>query len=100
VNYEHSSIISSVIGFFIRSDFKPPFSAILSENFFYFCGLTGVNRIVDSSYEFSVVDSNSLLFLFKYAPEVAKELHIGQELSFETANMSHRETWMVSKFRI
>ncbi|KAG5222415.1 endoplasmic reticulum metallopeptidase [Salix suchowensis] len=55
---------------------------------------TDVNRIVDSSYEFSVVDSNSLLFLFKYAPEVAKELHIGQELSFETANMSHRETWM------
>ncbi|KAG6766299.1 hypothetical protein POTOM_030373 [Populus tomentosa] len=55
---------------------------------------TGVDRIVDSSYEFSVVDSNSLLFLFKYAPEVAKELHIGQELSFETANMSHRETWM------
>jgi hypothetical protein len=40
------------------------------------------------------------LFLFKYAPEVAKELHIGQELSFETANMSHRETWMVRKFRI
>lgn len=88
------------MGFFICSDFKPPFSAILSENFFYFCGLTDVDRIVDSSYEFSVVDSNSLLFLFKYAPEVAKELHIGQELSFETANMSHRETWMVSKFCI
>ncbi|CAK7326560.1 unnamed protein product [Dovyalis caffra] len=72
------------------------FSAILSEYFLDLCGLTDANRIEDSSYEFSVLDSNSLLFLFKYAPEVAKGLHIGQELSFETANMSHRETWLAS----
>ncbi|XVF02740.1 hypothetical protein REPUB_Repub04eG0200100 [Reevesia pubescens] len=52
------------------------------------------NQVVDSSYDFSVVDSNSLLFLFKYAPEVAKELHVGPEFSFETANMSNQRTFM------
>ncbi|PSS26958.1 Endoplasmic reticulum metallopeptidase [Actinidia chinensis var. chinensis] len=51
-------------------------------------------RILDSSYEFSVVDSNSLFFVFKHAPEVAKELQIGSELSFRTANLSHQENWM------
>lgn len=59
------------------------------------------NRVVDSSYDLSVVDSNSLLFLFKHAPEVAKELQLSPEFSFEskTAKLSHRETWMVcSKF--
>ncbi|KAK4597650.1 hypothetical protein RGQ29_015254 [Quercus rubra] len=54
------------------------------------------NRVVDSTYDFSVVDSNSLLFVFKYVPEVAKELHIGSELSFETAMSSHRESWMAT----
>lgn len=57
--------------------------------------MTDANQVVESSYDFSVVDSNSLLFLFKHAPEVAKELHISSELSFETAKLSHRETWMV-----
>ncbi|KAI7996826.1 Endoplasmic reticulum metallopeptidase 1 [Camellia lanceoleosa] len=55
---------------------------------------TDASHIVDTNYEFSVVDSNSLLFVFKHAPEVAKELHIGSELSFETANFSHQENWM------
>ncbi|KAJ8759086.1 hypothetical protein K2173_003324 [Erythroxylum novogranatense] len=54
----------------------------------------GANEIVESSYDFSVVDSNSLLFLFKHAPEVAKELHISSEFSFETANVSLRQDWM------
>ncbi|XWS34580.1 hypothetical protein CRYUN_Cryun21dG0050400 [Craigia yunnanensis] len=52
------------------------------------------NQVVDSSYDFSVADSNSLLFLFKYAPEVAKELHIGPEFSFETAKLSNQRTFM------
>lgn len=60
--------------------------------------MTDANQVVESSYDFSVVDSNSLLFLFKHAPEVAKELHISSELSFETAKLSHRETWMVWNF--
>ncbi|GFS33846.1 Zn-dependent exopeptidases superfamily protein [Actinidia rufa] len=51
-------------------------------------------HIMDSSYEFSVVDSNSLFFVFKHAPEVAKELQIGSELSFRTANLSRQENWM------
>lgn len=59
------------------------------------------NQVVDSSYDFAVVDSNSLLFLFKYAPEVAKELQISSGFSFETAKFTNRETWMVcnSKFQ-
>ncbi|XP_012085666.1 endoplasmic reticulum metallopeptidase 1 isoform X2 [Jatropha curcas] len=52
------------------------------------------NRVVNSSYDFSVVDSNSLLFLFKHVPEVAKALHVGPDFSFQTANISHRNTWM------
>lgn len=52
------------------------------------------NRVVDSTYDFSVVDSNSLPFVFKYAPEVANELQISSEFSFETATLSHRESWM------
>ncbi|KAF5746446.1 endoplasmic reticulum metallopeptidase 1 isoform X1 [Tripterygium wilfordii] len=55
---------------------------------------TDANRVVDSSYEFAVVDSNSLSFVFKYAPEAAKEIHINSEFSFETANMSQRANWM------
>ncbi|WCJ38750.1 Zn-dependent exopeptidases superfamily protein [Euphorbia peplus] len=52
------------------------------------------NRIADCSYDFSVVDSNSLPFLFKHAPDVAKELQIGSDFSYKNANLSHRETWM------
>ncbi|XP_021899641.1 endoplasmic reticulum metallopeptidase 1, partial [Carica papaya] len=54
----------------------------------------GANQIIDSSYEFAVVDSNSLLFLSKYAPEMAKELHISSGISFQTANISQRESWL------
>ncbi|XP_047323769.1 endoplasmic reticulum metallopeptidase 1 [Impatiens glandulifera] len=52
------------------------------------------SRIVDSSYEFAVVDSNSLLFVLKHAPLVAKELDISQNLSFESAHFSYQENWM------
>lgn len=51
---------------------------------------------MDSSFDFSVLDSNNLLFLFKHAPEVAKELHIGSDLFFDSFNQSHRESWMVN----
>jgi hypothetical protein len=53
---------------------------------------------VDSTYDLTVVDSNSLPFVFKYAPEVANKLQISSELSFETATLSHRETWMVCDY--
>ncbi|KAL6505422.1 hypothetical protein OROHE_022801 [Orobanche hederae] len=51
------------------------------------------NQVVDASYDFAVVDSNSLMFVFKHAPEVVKELHGKRELSFATVNQSHLETW-------
>ncbi|CAK9176038.1 unnamed protein product [Ilex paraguariensis] len=51
-------------------------------------------QVVGSSYDLSVVDSNSLLFLFKHAPEVSKELHIGSELLFDTISQSRQESWV------
>lgn len=50
---------------------------------------------MDSSYDFAVVDSNSLQFVFKHAPEVARELRITSELSFHSTNLSVQETWLV-----
>ncbi|OMO88172.1 Peptidase M28 [Corchorus olitorius] len=85
----------SVIALALSSQFFPysrdaPKRVVFQHTFL----TTDGNQIVDSSYDFSVVDSNSLLFLFKYAPEVAKELHIGPEFSFDTANMSNQQTFM------
>ncbi|KAI5679363.1 hypothetical protein M9H77_10313 [Catharanthus roseus] len=54
----------------------------------------GAGHIVDSSYDFSVLDSNSLSFVFKHAPEVARELHINSELPFHTAYLSLHGTWL------
>lgn len=51
-------------------------------------------KIDDTSYDISVLDSNAIPFLFKHAPEVAKELHVDSDFSFETATQSHREAWM------
>ncbi|KAI3919594.1 hypothetical protein MKX01_018417 [Papaver californicum] len=56
---------------------------------------TDGRSVADSSYDFSVVDSNSLHFLFKYAPEVAEELQISSELSLEKFQESAQSTWMV-----
>ncbi|KAK1403197.1 Endoplasmic reticulum metallopeptidase 1 [Heracleum sosnowskyi] len=55
---------------------------------------TDVGRIVDSAFDISVLDSNSLIFLFKHAPEIASELEIGPDFSLETADLSRRERWM------
>ncbi|KAK7359388.1 hypothetical protein VNO77_01346 [Canavalia gladiata] len=54
----------------------------------------GSSQIVESTYDFSVTDSNSLLFLFKHSPEVAKELNVTSEFSFESASFSKRPDWM------
>ncbi|KAL3644438.1 hypothetical protein CASFOL_009618 [Castilleja foliolosa] len=51
------------------------------------------NQILDASYDFAVVDSNSLMFVFKHAPEAVKELHGNRELSFVTVNQSDLGTW-------
>ncbi|KAG5015281.1 hypothetical protein AAZX31_08G100500 [Glycine max] len=54
----------------------------------------GSSQILESTYDFSVTDSNSLLFLFKHSPEVAKELNITSEFSFESASLSKHNDWM------
>ncbi|KAK4283475.1 hypothetical protein QN277_000422 [Acacia crassicarpa] len=55
---------------------------------------TGSSEIVEATYDFSVVDSNSLLFLFRHAPEVARELEVPSGFSFQSAMMSKRQDWM------
>ncbi|KAL3818686.1 hypothetical protein ACJIZ3_004591 [Penstemon smallii] len=51
------------------------------------------NQISEASFEFSVVDSNSLMFVFKHASEALKELNVNPDISFDTVNQSHLETW-------
>lgn len=60
--------------------------------------MTDGNQILDASFDFSVVDSNSLMFVFKHAPEVVKELHGNPELSLDTVNQSDSETWKVLSY--
>ena len=57
-----------------------------------FFDLRDASRVVGSSYDFSMVDSNSLSFLFEHAPKVAKELNMGSELSFKATEDSPRQT--------
>jgi hypothetical protein len=54
------------------------------------------NDVVDSNYGFSVVDANSLEFLFNNAPEAVKWLKDNSELSFEEKYHSDRSSWVVS----
>ncbi|ERN09980.1 hypothetical protein AMTR_s00013p00220950 [Amborella trichopoda] len=53
------------------------------------------SQILDSSYEFSVVDANSLYFVFKNAPEAAKELQIHSDFSLDNTAHSEQSNWMV-----
>ncbi|KAL9679822.1 hypothetical protein QQ045_017692 [Rhodiola kirilowii] len=55
---------------------------------------SGVGDIMDSSYDFSVVDSNSLHFVFKHSPEVANELNIVPDLSLNTVKLSEPKNWL------
>ncbi|XP_068326281.1 uncharacterized protein [Pyrus communis] len=85
----------SVLGLALSSQFFPYSVDAPKRILFQHTFLTAdANQVMDSSYDFSVVDSNSLLFVFKHAPEVAKELHISSELSFETAKLSQPENFM------
>ncbi|KAM7251325.1 hypothetical protein ACFE04_023208 [Oxalis oulophora] len=52
------------------------------------------NQVTNSSYDFTVVDSNPLPFLFKYAPEASKELHITSQVSLEASVISQPQIWM------
>ncbi|KAG7020138.1 Endoplasmic reticulum metallopeptidase 1 [Cucurbita argyrosperma subsp. argyrosperma] len=84
-----------VIGLAVSSQFFPysmaaPKRVVLQQTYL----TSGPNHLENSSYEISVVDSNSLIFLFKHAPDVAKELQTDLDLSFETANLSRQENWL------
>jgi hypothetical protein len=54
------------------------------------------NNIVESNYAFSVVDANSLEFVFNNAPEAAKWLKENSELSLKEKYWSDRSSWVVS----
>ncbi|XP_050898371.1 uncharacterized protein LOC127105245 isoform X2 [Lathyrus oleraceus] len=56
---------------------------------------SGSSQITESTYDFSVLDSNSLQFLFKHSPEAAEILNVTSEFSFESASRSNRHDWMV-----
>jgi hypothetical protein len=56
--------------------------------------VTDANIILESNYGFSVVDANSLEFLFENAPDAAKWLKDNSELSFEEKYRSDRSTWL------
>lgn len=62
--------------------------------------LTGASKIMETTYDFAVVDSNTLPFVFKHAPEVANTLHINTELSFDAVKQSHQEEWMVVTLKL
>ncbi|XP_023002838.1 endoplasmic reticulum metallopeptidase 1-like isoform X2 [Cucurbita maxima] len=84
-----------VIGLAVSSQFFPysmaaPKRVVLQQTYL----TSGPNHLENASYEISVVDSNSLIFLFKHAPDVAKELQTDLDLSFEIANLSRQENWL------
>ncbi|XP_024990823.1 endoplasmic reticulum metallopeptidase 1-like [Cynara cardunculus var. scolymus] len=86
---------TSVIALALTSQFFPystdaPKRVVIQHTVFTSDG----GKIDDTRYDMSVVDSNALPFLFKHAPEVAKELNVDSEYSFDTANQSSREAWM------
>lgn len=56
--------------------------------------VTDANNVVESDYGFSVVDANSLEFVFNNAPEAAKWLRDNSELSFEEKYRSDRSSWV------
>ncbi|XP_010926709.2 uncharacterized protein [Elaeis guineensis] len=85
----------TVIALALSSQFFPysidaPKRVVLQHTFI----TADANKIVDSSYEFSVVDANSLAFLFKHVPEAAKMLHISSEMSFEEGYHSDSSSWV------
>ncbi|KVI05779.1 Peptidase M28 [Cynara cardunculus var. scolymus] len=87
---------TSVIALALTSQFFPystdaPKRVVIQHTVFTSDG----GKIDDTRYDMSVVDSNALPFLFKHAPEVAKELNVDSEYSFDTANQSSREAWMM-----
>ncbi|KAG6405705.1 hypothetical protein SASPL_133297 [Salvia splendens] len=51
------------------------------------------DQVSEVSFDFAVVDSNSLMFVFHHAPDVVKELYGDKELSFDTVPESNTQRW-------
>ncbi|KAF0908818.1 hypothetical protein E2562_028641 [Oryza meyeriana var. granulata] len=90
----HGLLQITVVGLAISSQLFPystgaPKRVVLQHTF-----VTDVNSIVESHYGFSVVDANSLEFVFNNAPEAAKWLKDNSELSFEEIYRSDRSSWL------
>jgi hypothetical protein len=54
------------------------------------------SKILESSYGFSVVDSNGLNFLFYNSPDASRWLLNNSILSFQDEYLSDRSSWVVS----
>lgn len=65
---------------------------------YYYIHLTDADQVSEVSFDFAVVDSNSLMFVFHHAPEVAKELHGDKELTFDTVAQSDTQAWKVISY--
>lgn len=52
-----------------------------------------IDQVSGASFDFAVVDSNSLMFVFDHAPEAAKQLHGDTKLSFDSVIQSDTQTW-------
>lgn len=91
LNLDHTffSIFILVLKYFI-------FNFLLSNFLQILCDLAGSSQITESTYDFSVLDSNSLQFLFKHSPEAAEILNVTSEFSFKSASQSKRHDWMVN----
>ncbi|XP_052161668.1 uncharacterized protein LOC127779032 isoform X2 [Oryza glaberrima] len=96
----HGLLQVTVVGLAISSQLFPystgaPKRVVLQHTF-----VTDANSIVESHYGFSVVDANSLEFLFNNAPEAAKWLKDNSLLSFEEKYHSDRSSWLLYHFLI
>ncbi|CAF2187120.1 endoplasmic reticulum metallopeptidase 1 [Brassica rapa] len=85
----------TVVMFAVSSQFFPyskdaPKRIVLQHTVFS----SGGNEITDSTYDLAVVDSNSMEFVFKHAPEVAEKLHAGPSFSLSNAEVSPQEAWL------
>ncbi|XP_075095969.1 uncharacterized protein LOC107798193 isoform X1 [Nicotiana tabacum] len=91
----HFLLHSSVLALALSSQFFP-YSTDAPKRvvFQHTIRSAGASQIMETTYDFAVVDSNSLPFVFKHAPEVANALHINTELSFAAVKQSHQADWM------
>ncbi|KAJ6851924.1 endoplasmic reticulum metallopeptidase 1 isoform X1 [Iris pallida] len=91
----HCLLQVSVLAWALSSQFFPysidaPKRVVLQHTFV----TSDASTIVESSYDFSVVDANSLTFIFKNVPEAAKVLNIGSDFDFTADYQSAKCSWV------